>query len=111
MSVQNWSERIMLVELEGEPLLSDDLSQVVERLEAADAPDLLLSMAGVRHLNSSNIAQLLRIRQKQIQLGRRLALCSIPDGVWGVMLVTGIDKIFHFEPDVGQGLAYLQIKP
>jgi anti-anti-sigma factor len=101
----------MLVELEGEPSLSDDLSQVIERLEATDAPDLLLSMGGVRHLNSSNIGQLLQIRQKQIQLGRRLVLCSIPDGVWGVMLMTGIDKIFHFEPDTAQGLAYLQIKP
>jgi anti-anti-sigma factor len=111
MTVQDWSERITLVHLGAEPSLSDDLSQIVERVESGSAPDLLISFADVRHLNSSNISQLLRIRQKLILINRRLALCSIPDTVWSVMLMTGLDKIFHFEPDVAQGLAYLQLRP
>ena len=41
---------------------------------------------------------------------RKLKLCGISTHVWGVFLVTGLDKMFDFCDDVTSGLAALQIE-
>jgi anti-anti-sigma regulatory factor len=40
----------------------------------------------------------------------RLVLCNLPTAVWGTLLVTGLDKIFHFSNDVTTSLATLQMR-
>jgi len=40
---------------------------------------------------------------------RKLHLCAISIHVWGVFLVTGLDKIFDVYDDVATGLASLQL--
>ncbi len=36
-------------------------------------------------------------------------LCGIGTHIWGVFLVTGLDKIFEFADDVSSGLTAVQI--
>jgi anti-anti-sigma regulatory factor len=64
----------------------------------------------VAYLNSSNIAKLLRVRKTMIAAGRKLKICGVTPHVWGVFLVTGLDKIFDFTDDVATALAFLQIE-
>ncbi|MBK9118869.1 MAG: hypothetical protein IPM18_04595 [Phycisphaerales bacterium] len=40
---------------------------------------------------------------------RRLKLAGVSTHVWGVFLVTGLDRIFDFVDDVPSGLATLQM--
>ena len=42
--------------------------------------------------------------------GSRLRICSVGDQVWGVILVTGLDKLFEFQPDVAMALAALGMR-
>lgn len=108
-----WSEDIAISELTDEPALSEELSSIIERVKAAgpgEVPHVVLNFSQVTYVNSSNIAQLLKLRQNLGRHGRRLKLCSVTDEVWSVMLVTGLDKVFLFAPDPMTALAGLQLE-
>lgn len=110
MSIQQWSENIILVDLEGDPQFTDDMNNLLEQVETNGNADVVLDFHGVEFLNSSNIAKLLKLRKLVMITNRRqLKLCSISTHVWGVFLVTGLDKIFDFTDEVSSALTGLQI--
>ena len=58
----------------------------------------------------SVIARLLKLRKLQaVNHRRKLKVCAVNTHVWGVFLVTGLDKIFDVCDDVASGLASLQL--
>ena len=73
-------------------------------------PDVVVNLAEVDYLNSSNIAQLLRLRKRLAAGGARLRVCSVRDQVWGVLLVTGLDKLFDFHDATATAIASLQLE-
>lgn len=108
----DWSDKIVLANLTDEPALSDELSSIAERLtsqEGAPTPHVVLDFSGVTYVNSSNIAQLLKLRKLLGEAGRQLRICGLNDEVWSVLLVTGLDRVFKFEPDTLTALAGLQM--
>ncbi|RMH23738.1 MAG: anti-sigma factor antagonist [Planctomycetota bacterium] len=106
-----WSDRIQIADLADEPELSNELQSLAEAAaNSGPARDVVLNFGGVSYLNSSNIAQLLRLRATLGERGRRLRLCSVGDQVWSVMLLTGLDKVFVFAPDPATAIASLQIE-
>lgn len=117
MSLTDWSDTITIAELTAEPEFSEDMMNLIARIEAKQEqdsaepmPDVILNLSEVEYLNSSNIAQLLRLR-KRLHAGKaKLRICSVGDQVWGVILVTGLDKLFDFHPDVATAIASLQIE-
>lgn len=109
MSLKEWSDNIVLAELQDDPLFSDDLNALQEAAEARPGVHLVLDFSGVNYLNSSNIAKLLKLRKIMNSHAGRLRLCGIKTGAWGVFLVTGLDKIFEFCDDVPSGLASVQL--
>ena len=73
--------------------------------------DVVLDLSGVNYLNSSNIAKLLKLRKLlHSDAPGKLKLCAITDSVWGMFLVTGLDKVFEFCDDVSSGLASMQLE-
>jgi anti-anti-sigma factor len=108
MPVENWSETVAVVHLCDEPQFTEDMESLDKALKHRSR-HVLLDLAAVHYVNSSNIAQLLRLRKEMITGNRRLALCGLITPVWGAFLVTGLDKIFDFADDVPTGLAMLQI--
>jgi len=108
MTIQNWSEDITIVELADEPRFTDDMTSLIEALGVKPC-DVVLNFAAVGFINSSNIARLLKLRKNMIATDRRLILCSVNTQVWGVFLVTGLDKIFTFTNDISTALATLQM--
>ncbi|HPO93194.1 MAG TPA: STAS domain-containing protein [Phycisphaerales bacterium] len=134
---QDWEPGILLSELSDEPELSEEFASIFARLKGesdgggrdepwstpgrserapgagpspAQAPvDLVLNFQGVSYLNSSHIAALLRMRKLVSERGRRMVLCGLRDEVWSMLMVTGLDKIFTFEPDTMTALARIQI--
>ena len=108
MTIQNWSDEIILAELADDPQYTDEAAALGDTLSAKPA-NLVLNLGSVTFLNSSNIARLLRLRKQLINAGRKMILCGVNDQVWGVFLVTGLDKIFEFTNDVSTALAAMQL--
>ncbi|MBS3734043.1 MAG: STAS domain-containing protein [Phycisphaerae bacterium] len=108
MAIQNWSDEIIVVELGDDPQFSEDLMNLLSTLESRSC-DVVLNFAAVSFINSSNIAKLLRLRKQMIANQRRLVLCDVNTQVWGVFMVTGLDKIFEFINDISAALATVQI--
>jgi len=124
----DWGDNILISHLSDEPELSEEFaavfSELNERAEleakarggSIDAagggagPHVVLDFGGVTYLNSSHIAQMLRMRKKLTELGRSLVLCSMSDDVWSVISLSGLDKIFRHAPDPMTALAGLQIE-
>lgn len=108
MSIENWSEEITVVELQDDPTFSDDIAALREQLTSKPA-NVVLNFAGMSFLNSSNLASLVDLRKQLHSQHKRLVLCGIDMNVWGLFMVTGLDKVFSFEDNVALGLASLQI--
>jgi len=111
MSIKDWSENIVLGELLDDPQFTEDLNALQELVDQRNHVNVVLDFSQVSFLNSSNIAKLLKLRKvMQSKPDSRLRLCGIDTSVWGVFLVTGLDKIFDFADDVPSGLASVQIE-
>lgn len=108
MAIQNWSDDITVVELSDDPQFSDELGSLMDSYEEKPS-DVVLNMAGVGFINSSNISKLLRLRKLILSHHRRMIICAVTTQVWGVFLVTGLEKIFEFTKDMVTGLAMMQL--
>lgn len=108
----DWSDNILISDLSDEPALSDELQSINERLDSEEGrpPHVVLNFASVSYVNSSNIAQVLRLRKVLSERDRKLLVCSVADEVWSVILLTGLDKILQFVPDKATAIASLQIE-
>ncbi|MEM8834607.1 MAG: STAS domain-containing protein [Planctomycetota bacterium] len=107
-----WSNEIVICDLADEPELSDELNDLYNRLrEAANegCPSVVLNLTSVTYVNSSNIAQFLRVRRTLMENGKEMRMCAVPDPVWSIFLLTGLDKVFVFAPDKATAIASLQI--
>ncbi len=109
----DWSDNIVIANLADEPALSDELSMICERIESAKSgdpiPHAVLEFHEVSYVNSSNIAQLLRVRKNLEGHDRQLVLCGVVDEVMSVLVVTGLNKVFQFAPDLLTAIASIQI--
>ncbi len=109
MSIQKWSDNILIVELQDDPGFTDDMMVLFDEIENRDDASVVFNFAAVNYINSSNIAKLLKLRKKLITCKQKLVLCGIDTNVWGLFLVTGLDKVFEFADDVASGLAGIQV--
>lgn len=111
MSIEDWSDDITILELSDEPAFSEDMAALMQRLDEQGEmiSDVIINLSGVSYLNSSNIAQMLRLRKRLNTGGRHMRICAVDDQVWGVLMITGLDKIFDFTDDVTTALASLQL--
>ncbi len=105
-----WSDTILIANLADEPALSDELSLICDKIESSPTPPhAVLDFGEVSYMNSSNIAQLLRLRKLLDGAGRSMRLSNVTDDVMSVLMVTGLDKVFKFAPDTLTALAGLQL--
>ncbi len=109
----DWSDKIIICDLADEPSLSEELNALLARLENpsnAQHSSVVVNMEDVTYLNSSNIAQMLRVRKALAAHDGRLKIAGTRDAVWSVMMLTGLDKVFDFAPDKATALASLQLE-
>ena len=108
MSLQQWSDDIVVVDLASEPDFSEEMASLNDALDNVPV-NVVLNLDQVEYLNSSNIAQMLRLRKRVAEADLHLRLCCVPDSVWGVMLTTGLDSLFDVAEDTPSALASLQL--
>lgn len=110
MPVQKWSDRIWVVTLASDPVLSEDLGYLHEQAAShGEMPDIVLDLAGVDEIQSKHLSSLLRLREHAVSRDTRLRLVGPKDHVWAVFLTTGLDKVFQFVEDTPTALAQLQM--
>jgi len=111
MSITEWSEDVLLLDLFPEPLLSEDLQQLLLALDGpgAAAKHVILDFQQVNGLTSSNIAAMLRVRKRVLQQKRRLFICAVNDRVWSVFMTAGLDDVFETSAEVSTALASVQL--
>lgn len=109
MAIQNWSEDILLVELENEPQFSDDLTTLIEEVNSKPH-HAVLNFSRITYLNSSSIAKLIQARKAVHGSSRRMLLRSVSDSVWGLLLTSGLDSLFELAPELPLALASLQME-
>jgi anti-anti-sigma factor len=109
MGIQQWSDNIIVADLADDPLLSDDLDALMDRLAGRCDCDVLLDFANVSYVNSSNLALLLRLRKHQLGRNRKLRLCGLNQAVQAVFSVTGLEALFDFDQQVATALAQMQL--
>ena len=108
MTIQNWSDEIIVAEMADDPQFTDEMAALGETLGQKPA-NVVLNLGTVSFINSSNISRLLRLRKQMLGVQKRLILCAVNDQVGGVLAVTGLDKIFQFTADVATALAKMQL--
>lgn len=108
MPLEQWSENVVVVRLADDPQMTEDLT-TLEQLGGGKADNAVLDFDGVRFVNSSNLAKLLKLRKKMAADGGKLILCNVGDQVWGALMVTGLEKLFTVSDNVATALATLQM--
>ncbi len=111
MSITEWSDDVLLVDLLPEPALSDDLQQLLIAIGGVGvvAKHVILDFQQVNSLTSSNIASMLRIRKRVLQNKRRLFICAVNDRVWSIFMTAGLDDVFETSAEVSTALASVQL--
>lgn len=106
-----WSDDIMVAELNDEPALSEDMAALIEQAGTRKTvPHMVLNFAGVGFVSSSGFGQLLELRAKLAAKNRKIVLCCMSDEVRSSFAVTGLDRLFRFAPDPLMALAGLQVE-
>jgi len=108
MAVEKWSKTIVLAHLGSDPQFSDEIDSIMSMIPPSTSA--VLDFAAVHFVNSSNIAELLRLRHRIAEGDGKLILCNIAKSIWSTFLITGLDKIFEFGEDVPTALAAIQMK-
>ena len=108
MTIQNWSDDMIVAELTDDPQFTDEMTELTDMLKSKCA-DVVINLASVGHLNSSNLSSLLRLRKLVLAGECRLILCSVNDRVRSVFGITGLDKVFEFTNDPATALTSIQI--
>ena len=111
MPLNEWSEQILIAELNDEPAFSDDMDALGRRLGEASGPlpDVIVNLKAVTYVNSSNIAQLLRLRKQLYAAEARMRICAASEPVLSIVVTTGLDKMFQFTDDVSTSLTSLHM--
>lgn len=109
MAIQNWSEDIILVDLQPEPSIVDELKSVTRDARDRGNCDVIIDFSEVDIITSSGISALLRLHKLLTDCGRKLILCNVAPATKGIFVVTGIDMIFEFVQEKFTALAGIQM--
>jgi len=108
MTIQKWSEKIIVAEFSDDPQFSDEMGSLIDMISSTPA-HVILNLSAVSHLNSSNISSLLRLRKKLQQSNSRLLISGVNNQIYGILEVTGLNEVFEFVEDTPTALAKIQL--
>lgn len=109
MSIQDWSEDIVLVDLPEESELFDELKRILKMAQDEVKKDIVIDFSAVSIMTTNSLFILLRIGKSLIANECRLLLCSISPETKRIFTITGLEEIFEIMDDKFVALAALQI--
>jgi len=99
MTVQNWSDDIILVELHREPQMAGELTTTIDIVNDRGNCDVILDFSEVDIITSPSLSKLLKLRKLLSDCGHRLVFCNVPEFTKSAFKVTGLDGIFELADD------------
>jgi anti-anti-sigma factor len=108
MTVENWSDDVLLVSLPADLEVSNELGAVVKMVRDKRQCDVVIDFSGVHLITSATIAELLKLRELLIEPGRRLVLCSVSRLIRGVFTVSALSHAFQFADDSSAALKSIE---
>lgn len=109
MSIQDWSEDVILVELPAEPEIAEQVREVVQVVRDRGDCDVVVDFSRVDIITSASLAQLVRLHKLLAECGHKLTLCHLGAATMGIFSVTGLDDIFTMVNDKSDALATPQV--
>jgi len=108
MTLNQWSDEILILELLNEPDFSEDTDTFIAKVQNdSNCPHAIVDLQNVTNLNSSNLGALIEIKKSLNANDRRMIICNISDSIWSTMLATGLDQVFEFIENTPVALASL----
>ena len=109
MTLNQWDDNILILELSDEPDFSDDTDSILTKLRDSEAtfPHVVIDLQNVSKLNSSNLGAMIEIKKLLKTKDCRMIICNVSDSIWSTMLATGLDQVFEFIEDTTIALASL----
>ena len=108
MSIQRWSENVILVDLPGEPERHDELQTVIGMLRAGDDCDVVVDFSHVDAVRGTCLADLLDLQGLAEEGGHKVTLCRVAPAIRGLLTIARLDDLFEFAEDRFTALASLQ---
>lgn len=87
MSIENWSDNVILVNLARQPETADELIDVAELAQRKGSCDVVIDCSGVDVLTAYSRSRLIALRRSLHSLGHQLILCN-PTGTTRKSLAT-----------------------
>lgn len=109
MTLNQWNDDILILELLDEPDFSEDTDALLTTLreDCSEFPHTVIDLQNVTNLNSSNLGAMIEIKKLLNVKKRRMIICNISDAIWSTMLATGLDQVFEFIENTPVALASL----
>ena len=109
MSIQRWSEDVILVNLPEELGKQDKLQTVITMLREEGACDVVVDFSHVQVVGGAWLTRLQKIQRLANEGGHRLTLCSVAPAIRRVFTVARLDDRFEFAEDRFSALARLPV--
>ncbi len=109
MSIQRWSEDVLLVDLPGELEKHSELQTVIDILRDEGVCDIVIDFSRVDVVGGACLARLLELRSLLHDSGHKLTLCGVAPATKGVFTVARLDDLFEFAEDRFTALASPQL--
>ncbi len=109
MSIENWSENIILIQLAREPQMGEELETCLAMIQNQPAYSVVVDFSNVEIVTSSSLAKMLKIRKQIRDNGGSLVLSSVRAQTRKVFEIAGLDQVFEFVDDHFIALAGLQM--
>jgi len=109
MSIDRWSEDVILVDLPEELEKHDELQTVIAMLREGGVCDVVVDFSHVRSVGGVWLARLQKIQRLVNEDGHKLTLCSVAPATRGVFTIARLDDLFEFAEDRFTALASPQL--
>lgn len=108
MTIRNYSDNVILVELPSEPETRQELDKVMEIVRPRANCDVVVDLTGIDIMTSLSLSGFMQLYKLLNGSGRRMIFCNTSSITKDIFRVTCFDSIFEFIDDKSDALASLQ---
>lgn len=109
MAIERWSDEIIIVDLPGEPEMTDELVSLGDLLAERENCNVVVDFGGVGDITSESVKKLLKLHRMTAQFGRRFVLCNMEPETEDIFSATGLAGVFDLSENRFDALATLEM--
>jgi anti-anti-sigma factor len=109
MSIQIWSENVILANLTAGREHSDELQTALAMVRGKSDCNVVVDFCNIDVVGSTTLAGLLELRQVLQPSGHKLVLCGLRPAIKGLFTIVRLDSAFDFVEDRFAALAKVQM--